>query len=82
MTAQLVGIVWAVLMLILIGRSMRGRMVLAATAFGLAFVVTVVWLERAGYWPRSWRSEPAALPPAERTPIVPEGLENRPSQRV
>lgn len=82
MTAQLVGIVWAVLMLVLIGRFMRGRRILAATAFGLAFAVTVVWLERAGYWPRSWRSIPATLPPAERAPIVPEGLENRPSQRV
>jgi hypothetical protein len=83
MTAQWVGIVWAALVLILVGRFMRGRSMLAATAFGLGLALVVVWLERAGYWPRSWRSPPSWSMPQERPePVVPQGPDTPSSQRI
>jgi hypothetical protein len=41
--------------LVLVGRRMMGRQMLAATVFGLAVVVVVVWMDQSGLWPRSWR---------------------------
>lgn len=40
---------------LLVGWRMRGRSILAALVFGLAFAVLVVWLDRSGLWPESWR---------------------------
>ena len=42
------------LVLVLIGWRLRGRQMLAATAFGLALAVIVVWLDREGLWPNGW----------------------------
>lgn len=52
---QLVFVVSGALVLVLIGWRLRGRQMLAATAFGLAFAVMVVWLDHQGLWPASWR---------------------------
>jgi membrane protein CcdC involved in cytochrome C biogenesis len=43
------------MVLVLIGWRLRGRQMLAATAFGLALAVIVVWLDREGLWPSGWR---------------------------
>lgn len=52
---QWVGVLFSVLVLALIGWRLRGRQVLAATVFGLAVAVLVVWMDQSGLWPASWR---------------------------
>lgn len=48
-------IIAGVAVLLLVGWRMRGRSMLMALAFGLAFALVVVWLDRSGMWPDDWR---------------------------
>ena len=48
-------VIAGVAVLLLVGWRMRGRNLLAALVFGLAFAVVVVWLDRSGAWPDDWR---------------------------
>lgn len=52
---QLPCVIAGVAVLLLVGWRMRGRSMLAAAAFGLAFAVIVLWLDRSGVWPEAWR---------------------------
>lgn len=52
---QGMGVLFAALVLLLVGWRLRGRQILAATAFGLAVAVLVVWMDQTGLWPQSWR---------------------------
>jgi len=42
--------------LFLVGRRVPGQSWLMIVAVTLAIVVTIVYLERSGLWPRSWRT--------------------------
>ena len=42
--------------LFLVGRRLPGQAWLITIAIALALVVTVLWLERSGLWPQSWRT--------------------------
>jgi hypothetical protein len=55
MNVQWVSVISLLLVLVLIGWRMRGRTMLMATCFGLAFAVLVLWLDQSGLWPQAWR---------------------------
>lgn len=42
--------------LFLVGRRLPGQAWLVTVAVALAVIVAVVWLERSGLWPQSWRT--------------------------
>lgn len=52
---KLVGIVWLVAILFLVGRGLPGRYRLVAVVGGLAFAVLILAIEQAGWWPQGWR---------------------------
>ncbi len=54
LTVQWISVVSLLLVLVLVGWRMRGRTMLMATCFGLAFAVLVLWLDQSGLWPQSW----------------------------
>ena len=55
MNIQWVSVISLLLVLVLVGWRMRGRTMLMAACFGLAFAVLVLWLDQSGLWPQGWR---------------------------
>ena len=53
---KIAGIVALVAILFLVGWGVPPRHRLIAIAGGLAFVVLIVAIERAGWWPQGWRT--------------------------